>query len=93
MAKESELSHAEIAKLRDAALLRALSTPHKRQAEMKIGNLRTKRSDGASPKKRGRDAPCDSNKDRQILRWTLGRSGTARGLDLGPTSLFPINLF
>ena len=28
---------AEIEKRRDAALLRALSTPHKRQKEMKVG--------------------------------------------------------
>ena len=35
-----ELSEAEIARRRDAALLRALSTPHKRQKEMKLGKAR-----------------------------------------------------
>ena len=30
----------DIAKRRDAALLRALSTPHKRQSEMKVGGQR-----------------------------------------------------
>jgi hypothetical protein len=34
----SEASEEEISRRRDAALLRALSTPHKRQAEMKLGN-------------------------------------------------------
>jgi len=37
-------SEDEIARRRDAALLRALSTPHKRQAEMKVG--KTKREPG-----------------------------------------------
>jgi len=31
------LTDAEVAARRDAALLRALSTPHKRQSEMKVG--------------------------------------------------------
>jgi hypothetical protein len=47
-APEEHYSEKEAAQRRDAALLRALSTPHKRQAEMKVG-----KSD-ASPKKRGR---------------------------------------
>lgn len=33
----NELPEAEIARRRDAALLRALSMPHKKQADMKIG--------------------------------------------------------
>ena len=48
-----ELSEQEIARRRDAALLRALSTPHKRQSEMKIGKSNPKADVGASPKKRG----------------------------------------
>jgi hypothetical protein len=35
--RNDELSDKEIANRRDAALLRALSTPHKRQTEMKVG--------------------------------------------------------
>jgi hypothetical protein len=35
--RKQELPLKEIERRRDAALLRALSTPHKRQAEMKIG--------------------------------------------------------
>ena len=38
----AELSETEITRRRDAALLRALNTPHKRQSEMKIGKSRTK---------------------------------------------------
>lgn len=49
----TELDEDEIAARRDAALLRALSTPHKKQADMKIGRSKPKGSDGASPKKRG----------------------------------------
>jgi hypothetical protein len=44
MGKENpdhELSPGEIESRRDAALLRALSTPHKRQKEMKVGRPRT----------------------------------------------------
>ena len=44
--EKDELSDEEIARRRDAALLRALNTPHKRQAEMKIG--RYKAGAGAS---------------------------------------------
>ncbi len=47
-------SEEETAQRRDAALLRALSTPHKRQAEMKVGKARPELGRGASPKKRGR---------------------------------------
>ena len=49
-------SDEETARRRGAALWRALSTPHKRQAEMKLGKPRTKRSDSASPKKHERGA-------------------------------------
>jgi hypothetical protein len=34
-----EIPPDEVGKRRDAALLRALSTPHKRQSEMKIGRV------------------------------------------------------
>jgi len=57
MARESDevvLSDEETARRRDAALLRALSTPHKRQAEMKVGKAKPKSIGEASPKKRGR---------------------------------------
>ena len=33
----SDYDNEEVARRRDAALLRALSTPHKRQSEMKLG--------------------------------------------------------
>jgi hypothetical protein len=35
-----ELSENETARRRDAALLRALSTPHKKQKDMKVGKAR-----------------------------------------------------
>jgi len=35
-----ELSHEETVRRAEAALLRALSTPHKRQSEMKLGKPR-----------------------------------------------------
>ena len=35
--KDEEFSEEETARRRDAALFRALSTPHKRQADMKVG--------------------------------------------------------
>jgi hypothetical protein len=38
----------ETAKRRDAALLRALGTPHKRQAEMKVGKAKAGASAPAS---------------------------------------------
>jgi hypothetical protein len=44
----------EIAARRDAALLRALSTPHKRHSEMKIGKSKPESRSRANPKKRGR---------------------------------------
>jgi hypothetical protein len=37
MSDKGDLPEAEIAKRRDTALLRALSTPHKKQADMKVG--------------------------------------------------------
>jgi hypothetical protein len=50
--KESEK---EIECRRDAALLRALSTPHKRQKEMKMGRVRAVRPASAEGKtKRGK---------------------------------------
>jgi hypothetical protein len=43
---EDELSDEETERRRDAALLRALSTPHKKQSEMKIGKRRRGPDDG-----------------------------------------------
>jgi hypothetical protein len=43
-------SEDEAARRRDAALLRALSTPHKRQAEMKVG--KAKPESGAKARQR-----------------------------------------
>jgi len=48
------LGNEETAKRRDAALLRALSTPRKRQAEMKIGKPKPESGSDASRKKCGR---------------------------------------
>lgn len=39
---ETEVTEAEVVVRRDAAILRALSTPHKKQMEMKIGNRKKK---------------------------------------------------
>jgi len=44
----------ETARRRDAALLRALSTPHKKQADMKMGRSKPKANDASSRKKRRR---------------------------------------
>ncbi len=52
--KDHAYSDEETVKRRDAALLRALSTPHKRQAEMKVGKPKPESGREASPKKRGR---------------------------------------
>ena len=48
-----EFSDEETARRRDAALLRALGTPHKKQSEMKIGKKGRQPAESA-PKKRGR---------------------------------------
>jgi hypothetical protein len=48
------LSETEIVNRRDAALLRALSTPHKRQSEMKLGKSKRESGAKASPGKRVR---------------------------------------
>lgn len=53
--KVDEFSDEETARRRDAALLRALSTPPKRHSEMKLGKRKAKASTKANPlKKRGR---------------------------------------
>ena len=44
-----EYDEEEIARRRDEALLRALSTPHKKQSEMKLGKAKTE--NGTSSKK------------------------------------------
>jgi hypothetical protein len=41
---DSELSESTIIEKRDAALLRALSTPHKRQKDMKLGDAKQRKS-------------------------------------------------
>jgi len=46
-------SDEETARLRAAALLRTLGTPHRRQAEMKVGKPKPESDGEASPKKRG----------------------------------------
>ena len=56
---EKELSESEVAKRRDAALLRALSTPHKKQADMKVGGM--VKIAAPSPKPKG-DKRRDDNK-------------------------------
>lgn len=48
MDKDISYSDEEIGKRRDAALLRALSTPHKKQADMKVG--KTKAGKARRPK-------------------------------------------
>lgn len=48
-ADPTELSEIEIARRRDAALLRALSMPHKRQAEMKVGKPKRKNRKSGLP--------------------------------------------
>jgi hypothetical protein len=52
---DESLSEEETARRRDAALLRALSLPHKRQAEMKLGKRKRVSGAGARPKKREKD--------------------------------------
>ena len=52
-ADEHELTEEEITFKRDAALLRALSTPHKKQADMKLGKSMVPVVAGVSPRKRG----------------------------------------
>jgi hypothetical protein len=53
--EQDNFTDAEVARRRDAALLKALSTPHKKQTDMKLGKKRTPKSDDkANRKKRGR---------------------------------------
>jgi hypothetical protein len=49
--KDKLADDTEIERRRDAALLRALSTPHKRQAEMKIGKRKPQSDE--NPRKHG----------------------------------------
>ena len=53
-ANQDQYSEEETVRRRDAALLRALSTPHKRQSELKLGKHKPESGADASPKKRGR---------------------------------------
>jgi hypothetical protein len=57
--KEGQYSAEEIARRRDAALLRALKTPPKPHSEMKLGKRKAKASTKTSPPKtRGRPRPA-----------------------------------
>jgi hypothetical protein len=62
MAKQMDdrFNEEETARRRDAALLRALGTPHKPHSAMKLGNRKTKPSQKASP-----GVPSDSGKSKQ----------------------------
>ena len=53
--EDDSLNEGEIERRRDAALLRALSTPHKRQKEMKLGKR--------GKKERDKDAPGSATPD------------------------------
>jgi hypothetical protein len=46
---DDQLDEGGIAARRDAALLRALSTPHKRQVDMKLGKPQKAALDGSMP--------------------------------------------
>jgi hypothetical protein len=53
---DAPLTDDEIARRRDEALFRALSTPHKPHSAMKLGKRKPKASQKASrPEKRGRE--------------------------------------
>jgi hypothetical protein len=53
--QSEQFGEEEIERRRDAALLRALNTPHKKQSEMKIGKAKAESPKKASPpRKRGR---------------------------------------
>jgi hypothetical protein len=54
VADQNQYSEAETARRAEAALLRALNTPHKKQSEMKIGKRKPKSGQRASLEKRGR---------------------------------------
>jgi hypothetical protein len=47
---DDHFSDEEIARLRDAALLKALSTPHKKQSDMKMGKRTLESGAEATPK-------------------------------------------
>src|SRR3569833_125052 len=71
MKKDSDAvrSESEIAKRRDAALLRALSTPHKKQAEMKKGRASGGRRPAANEPEslNGSETSSNDAKLRQLL--------------------------
>jgi len=52
--ENESLDENEIARRRDAALLKALSTPHKKQADMRVGKRGTERRARASGPKSGK---------------------------------------
>ena len=53
--KQPDMNTEEIERRRDRALLRALSTPHKKQSEMKLGKQRSAPKAKASRKKSAND--------------------------------------
>jgi len=63
----SSPSEQEIAQRRDAALLRALTTPHKKQKEMKLGKRRlsakVEERDDSDNERNDRDSVGDSGSD------------------------------
>jgi hypothetical protein len=61
VASDCEIDEAEAERRRDAGLLRALSTPHKRQKELKVGR---RRLPGDMEK---RDEPDDKRNDRDSV--------------------------
>ena len=51
--QKEDLPASEIEARRDAALLRALSTPHKKQADMKVGKAAAKvKTEASGPKQK-----------------------------------------
>ena len=53
--EEIERDEEKIPQRRDAALLRALSTPHKRQKEMKLGKKRGESERKDEPEEKGKE--------------------------------------
>ena len=55
MVNDDSYSEKETEKRRDAALLRALSTPHKKQADMKVGKVKGPGGKRRAPKNHADD--------------------------------------
>lgn len=73
---DQELPESEIERRRDAALLRALSTPHKKQADMKTGK-RQKRDAPDSAEDPDTISPTSASSLAPIGRQALRDQGTA----------------